>query len=174
MRNATRVAWDWEGTEILASRQVVRRVDRYRSAEGGRKQIWISRRCILDAGIEGVTPVAIGLCVDDITAQSNQCAILSIEIQRHRSNLKASFDLRFIIVDLVALVSLVVVILCAYLRGSYEHRSQAEQHHGSNNKEGLSKSFHVIFLRPAVRSVGGGTRTIVKRPEMPQVPLLEI
>src|SRR5215469_18760189 len=132
MRNATRVAWDWEGTEILASRQVVRRVDRYRSAEGGRKQIWISRRCILDAGIEGVTPVAIGLCVDDITAQSNQCAILSIEIQRHRSNLKASFDLRFIIVDLV---SLVVVILCAYLRGSDEHRSQAEQDHGSNNKE---------------------------------------
>jgi hypothetical protein len=37
MRNADYTRDAWEGTEILASRQIVRRVDRYRSAEGGAK-----------------------------------------------------------------------------------------------------------------------------------------
>ena len=76
----------------------------------------------MDGGTEGVTPVAISLCVDDITAQSNQCAILPSKIQWHGGNGKALLNLGFII---IALVSLVVVILCAYLRGSDEHRSQA-------------------------------------------------
>src|SRR5215813_5284780 len=118
MWNATRAAW--EGTEIIPSRQVVRRVHRYLSAERRRKRIWISLRRIFDRGIECVTPVAIPLCVDDITAQSNQRSILSIEIQWHRSNRKALFNLGFIV---VALISLVVVILCLYLRGFDEHRS---------------------------------------------------
>jgi hypothetical protein len=69
MRNATGAAWEW--TEILASCEVVRRVRCYLSAEGWRKQIWISRGRVLDCGIEGVAPVAVRLRVDDITAQSN-------------------------------------------------------------------------------------------------------
>src|SRR5580765_7497136 len=140
MRNATRPAW--KGTEIIASRQVVRRVHSYLSAEGRRKQIWISVRCICNSGIEGVTPIAIPLCVDDITTQSNQRPILSLEIQWHGSNRKALFNLGFII---IVLILLVVVILCAYLRGSDKHRSQAEQDQDSNQQE-QSRSFHVIYL----------------------------
>src|SRR5260370_31502486 len=45
-----------------------------------------------------VTPVAIPLGVDVITAQSNQRAIVSLEIQVHGSNRTALFDLGFIIV----------------------------------------------------------------------------
>src|SRR6476660_1792083 len=130
MRNATRTAW--EGTEFIPSRQVVRRVHRYLSAERRRKQIWISLRRIFDRGIEGVTPIAIPLCVHDVTAKSNQRPILSIEIQWHRSNRKALFNLGFIV---IALFSLVVVILCTYLRGSNEHRSQAEKDQGSNKRQ---------------------------------------
>ena len=118
MRYAARPAR--KRTEILASRQVVRRVHRYLSAERRRKQIWISVTCIYNCGIEGVTPVAIPHCVDDITAQSDQRAILSLETQGHGSNCKTLFNLGFII---AALIPLVVVILCANLRGSDKQMS---------------------------------------------------
>ncbi len=119
VRNATRATR--ERTKISSSREIVRRVHCLRSAERWRKQIRVPRRRKFDSRIEAVTPVAIHLRINDITAQSNQRAILSLQIQGHGSNRQALFDLGFII---VALIPLVVVILCAYLGGSDKHRSQ--------------------------------------------------
>src|SRR5215469_14274561 len=116
MKNATGAAWKW--TEISASSEVVRCIRCCLSAEGRRKQIWISRGRELGCGTKGVTPVAIPLRVDNVTTQSNQRWILSNKIQRHRGYRKALLNLQSIF------VSLVVIILCTHLRGADKHHSR--------------------------------------------------
>src|SRR6516162_1098066 len=86
-RNATRAARKW--TEVHASCEVMRRVYSRFSGEGWRKQIWVPRWRKLHRGIEGVTPIAIPRRIDNVTAQSNQPAILSNKIQWHGGNRKA-------------------------------------------------------------------------------------
>src|SRR5579863_4421686 len=106
MRNATR-AWEW--AEVSASCEVIPCVLCWSSVEGRRQQIRVSRRRKLERRTEGVTPVAIRLRVDDITAQSDQRGIFSIKVQGHGCNPKTLLNLGFI-------VSLVAIIFGAHSR----------------------------------------------------------
>ena len=85
-----------ERTEVSAAAQVSGGIDLLHPTEwtmGRRQKIGIPRTEVLGLRAPTMTPVAVGLGVDDVAAQSNQSFIPSFKIERHRRDLKTYPDL---------------------------------------------------------------------------------
>jgi hypothetical protein len=74
-------AWPGEGTEISAAAQVGSRINLRRLAK-----VWISTRSEFGFRASAVATIAVALRVDNVAAQSYQCPVLSIQLQRDRGD----------------------------------------------------------------------------------------
>jgi len=74
-------AWPGEGTEISAAAQVGGRVNLRRLAK-----VWISTRSEFGFRASAVATIAVTLCVYNVAAQSYQCPVFSIQLQRDRGD----------------------------------------------------------------------------------------
>ena len=112
-----RLCYQW--TEVPAATQIGRKIDLFGRGKIWASQVWIRRELCRGAG--AVTPVAIGLYIDDVAAQSHQGSILMVEIELYRSGVKASLH--------PALPFAVVFALCLCRR--FAHQAERESYPGS-------------------------------------------
>src|SRR5579864_1151536 len=115
-----RRAW-YQLTEVPAATQVRRNINLL-----GRVKKWASQvrvRSELRRGASAVTAIALGLYIDNVAAESHQVAILTMEIELHRSGLKASLD--------PASSFTVVVVVC--LDGRFTHQAECERYPSSQD-----------------------------------------
>ena len=90
--------WTWpgEGTKIPAATQVGRRVDLRRLAK-----VWVAAWSEFGIRAGAVATIAVALCVDNVAAQSHQCPVFSIQIQRYRCYFEALSNLRCFVFPIV-------------------------------------------------------------------------
>jgi hypothetical protein len=79
--------WPGEGAKIPTAAQVGRRVDLRRLAK-----VWVAAWGEFGSGASTVATIAVALCVDDVAAESNECAVFSDQIQRNGGNCESLFD----------------------------------------------------------------------------------
>ena len=80
--------WSGKGTKIPAPTQVSRRVNL-----SWLPKVWVATRGEFGSRASAVATIAVALCVDNVAAESHQCAVLSVQIQRDRGDLETNLNL---------------------------------------------------------------------------------
>jgi len=80
-------------TEIPAASQISRRIDLHRLVK-----VRVASRQELGLGAVVMATIAVGYGIHDIAAESDQCRIFSLQIERNRCNRKTDLDERFMVI----------------------------------------------------------------------------
>src|SRR6266702_3401752 len=93
--------WPRYLTKIIPATQIRRRIDLRRLLA----KVWVSTREEFGRGVFGVAAIAVSLCIYNITAQSHQGQVLSVQVQRDRRNLESLLNPRIGVVASVLVPS---------------------------------------------------------------------
>src|SRR5437764_8663824 len=88
--------WPWERTKIPTATQVGCGIDLRRLAK-----VWVAAWGEFGFRAGTVATIAVALCVDNVAAESHECAVFSLQIQRYRRYCEALSNLRCFVFPIV-------------------------------------------------------------------------